>query len=141
EAHQMGIDVIRPVINRSFAYFTVENDRQKNKGFLAETGINYEPAKQNDVTRESGRVSDVFDYCLRVDIKRSSLETLILAGFFDSTYDNRASVLASLDQAYARAELFGDLHEGDLFKDELKMAPAYTNIEDFSLMQRLRDEK
>src|SRR5699024_3221723 len=76
-----------------------------------------------------------------VDIKRSSLETLILAGFFDSTYDNRASVLASLDQAYARAELFGDLHEGDLFKDELKMAPAYTNIEDFSLMQRLRDEK
>src|SRR5699024_8277959 len=28
-----------------------------------------------------------------------------------------------------------------LFKDELKMAPAYTNIEDFSLMQRLRDEK
>src|SRR5699024_3195420 len=40
-----------------------------------------------------------------------------------------------------RAELFGDLHEGDLFKDELKMAPAYTNIEDFSLMQRLRDEK
>src|SRR5699024_303313 len=70
-----------------------------------------------------------------------SFETLILAGFFDSTYGNRASVLASLDQAYARAELFGDLHEGDLFKDELKMAPAYTNIEDLSLMQRLRDEK
>src|SRR5690625_2146219 len=141
EANQMGIDVLRPDINRSFAYFTVENESQIRLGFLAVKGIGYETAKQIVDKRASGRFSDVFDFCLRVDIKRSSLETLILAGFFDSTYDNRASVLASLDQAYARAELFGDLHEGDLFKDELKMAPAYTNIEDFSLMQRLRDEK
>src|SRR5699024_6710520 len=104
-------------------------------GFLAVKGIGYETAKKIVDKRASGRFSDVFDFCLRVDIKRSSLETRILDGFFDNTYDNRASVLASIDQAYAWAALFGVL------KDELKMAPAYTNIEDFSLMQRLRDEK
>src|SRR5699024_9651564 len=141
EANQMGIDILRPDINRSIAYFTVENESQIRLGFLPVKGIGYETAKQIVDKSASGRLSDVLEFCLRVVIKRISLETLILAGFFDSTYDNRSSVLASLDQAYARAELFGDLHEGDLFKDELKMAPAYTNIEDFSLMQRLRDEK
>src|SRR5699024_9889931 len=119
EANQMGIDVLRPDINRSFAYFTVENESQIRVGFLAGKCIGYETVKQIVDKRAFGRDSDVFDFCLRVEIRRSSLETLILAGFFDYTYDKRASLLAALDQAYDRAELFGDLHEGDLFKDEL----------------------
>src|SRR5699024_2289978 len=46
EANQMGIDVLRPDINRSFAYFTVENESQIRLGFLAVKGIGYETAKQ-----------------------------------------------------------------------------------------------
>src|SRR5699024_1812931 len=46
EANQMGIDVLRPDINRCFAYFTDENKSQIRLGFLAVKGIGYETAKQ-----------------------------------------------------------------------------------------------
>lgn len=141
EAKEIGIDVLPPDVNRSFAYFSVEGKSQVRIGFLAVKGIGYDTAKQIVEKRSSSAFTDVFDFCLRVTMKRSHLETLILAGLFDITNNNRASLLASLDQAYARAELFGDMRDGDLFAGENKMAPAYTNMEDFSLMQKLNDEK
>ena len=73
-------------------------------------------------------------------IKRNNLETLILAGAFDETHRNRASLLASLDQAYERAELFGDI-SGDLFNDDLQMEAVYTKMDDFGIIQKLSDEK
>src|SRR5699024_11912192 len=82
EANQMGIDVLRPDINRSFAYFTVENESQIRLGFLAVKGIGYETAKKIVDKRELDRFSDVFDFCLRVDIKSSSFVRILLSVFF-----------------------------------------------------------
>src|SRR5699024_12546205 len=54
---------------------------------------------------------------------------------------NRASLLASLDQALERAELFGDMDgQGMLFND-ISMRPAYVKINDFTTIQKLTDEK
>lgn len=109
---------------------------------MAIKGIGYETVKTIIDARKNKPFIDLFDFCLRVSIKRNALETLILAGAFDETYDNRASLLASIDQALDRAELFGGEHgQSNLFQEELNMKPAYVEIADFTPIQKLRDEK
>lgn len=141
EANELGIEILPPSINKSHAYFTVEHGSIRF-GLMAIKGIGYETVKEIIAERKKALFTDLFDFCLRVSIKRNALETLVLAGTFDETYDNRASLLASIDQALARAELFGDLHgQTNLFGKQMKMKPAYIKMDDFSQVQRLRDEK
>lgn len=141
EANELGIEILPPSINKSHGYFTVEHSNIRF-GLMAIKGIGYETVKEIIDERKKAPFTDLFDFCLRVSIKRNALETLILAGTFDETYDNRASLLASIDQALDRAELFGDLHgQTNLFGKQIKMKPAYTEMDDFSQVQRLRDEK
>lgn len=141
EINELGINLMPPSINKSYAYFTVENNNIRT-GLMAIKGIGYEAVKAIIEHRKNKKYKNLFDFCLRVKIKRSSLETLILAGAFDETNSNRASLLASIDQAYLRAELFGDMQgQGDLFEHDLKMKPTYTEMQDFSDMQKLKDEK
>lgn len=139
EANELGIEILPPSINRSYAYFTVE-DNNIRIGLMAIKGIGYETVKTIIEARKNKPFKDLFDFCLRVSIKRNALETLILAGTFDETYNNRASLLASIDQALDRAELFGG-SQSNLFQDELNMRPAYVEIADFTPIQKLRDEK
>src|SRR5699024_8537094 len=105
---------------------------------MAIKGIGYETVHHIVEERKNGPFQDLFDFCIRVkNIKRNALETLVLAGAFDETYSNRASLLASIDQAIDRAELFGDASgQGELFSNAIRMRPAYTEIEDFSKMQK-----
>src|SRR5699024_12176124 len=58
-------------------------------------------------------------------------------------YSNRASLLASIDQAESNAELFGDFVGVDdsLFNYSIKLKPSYIEKEDFTLLQKLADEK
>lgn len=139
EANDLGIEILPPSINHSYAYFTVEG-KHIRVGLMAIKGIGYETVKTIIDARKNKPFRDLFDFCLRVSIKRNALETLILAGAFDETYDNRASLLASIDQALDRAELFGGA-QSNLFQDELNMRPAYVEIADFTPIQKLRDEK
>ena len=141
EANELGIEILPPSINKSNAYFTVENGNIR-MGLMAIKGIGYETVKEIINARKKDSFSDLFDFCLRVSIKRNSLETLILAGTFDETYSNRASLLASIEQALQRSELFGDWNgQASLFSEKMKMKPAYIEMDDFSRIQRLSDEK
>ena len=141
EANELNIDVLPPSINKSFAYYQVEG-KDIRIGFMAIKGIGYETAKEMMAVRKERAFTDLFDFCIRMpNIKRHTIETLILAGAFDETYENRASLLASIDQALERAELFGGMNgQGSLFKG-MSMQPAYIGIDDFSAMQKLTDEK
>lgn len=140
EANELGIQMLPPSLNRSFAYFRVE-DSHIRTGLMAIKGVGYETIRQIvDTRRAGGAFANLFDFCLRMKkFKRKTIETLILAGVFDETYDNRASLLASIDQAMDYAELFGDQHE--LFPPEIEMKPNYVEIEDFTKIKRLQDEK
>lgn len=142
EANEQGIRILPPSINKSYAYFTVE-ENDIRIGLMAIKGIGYETVREIVTVRKERPYRDLFDFSLRTSgIKRNVLETLILAGTFDDTYDNRATLLASIDQAIARAELFGDLNgQGQLFTDEISMKPAYTEVEDFTRIEKLADEK
>lgn len=141
EANENGIEILPPSINKSYGAFTVENGNIRI-GFMAIKGIGYETVKEIVRARKEKKYSDLFDFCLRASIKRNVLETLILAGAFDETYSNRASLLDSIDQAIARKELFGDMSgQENLFSNQLNMKPSYIKIDDFSRMKKLQDEK
>jgi len=141
EANENGIEILPPSINKSYGIFTVEKGNIRI-GFMAIKGIGYETVKEIIRVRKEKQYTDLFDFCLRASIKRNVLETLILAGAFDETYTNRASLLASIDQAIARKELFGDMNgQENLFSGQLNMKPNYIQMEDFSQMKKLQDEK
>jgi DNA polymerase-3 subunit alpha len=75
-------------------------------------------------------------------INRQALELLILVGAFDDTYGNRASLLASIDQAIEQGELFREFNDQtSLFHDKIELEATYFEMEDLSLMTRLADEK
>ena len=142
EANELHITILPPSINHSLAYYTVEGQHIRI-GLMAIKGIGYETVKEIIATRKHGEYKDLFDFCIRTNhVKRSALETLILVGAFDETYSNRASLLASIDQALDHAELFSEMKsQGTLFAEKMNMHPSYIEMDDFTTIQKLADEK
>lgn len=141
EASFFNINILPPSINQSQAYYQVEGNDIRI-GLMAIKGIGYDTVQKILEARKERKFTDLFDFCVRVhDMKRNVLETLVLAGTFDDTYANRASLLASIDQALERAVLFGGMSkQSSLFK-HLSLKPEYTKIEDFTTIEKLNDEK
>lgn len=138
EAKEANIAVLPPSINDSFPYFSVEAGNIR-MGLLAIKGIGYETAKEIMEARKNGKFRDLFDFIQRTkNVKRNVIETLILAGCFDDLYQNRASLLASIDKAYERTELFG---QNSLFAEKMEMRADYIVIDDFTTMEKLQKEK
>ncbi|SFD60624.1 DNA polymerase-3 subunit alpha [Lentibacillus persicus] len=139
-----GLTLAPPSINKSFGKYSVEN-RQIRIGFMSIKGIGNQVINEIIEERKNGVFKSLFDFCLRVSlnvINRRTLETLIMAGTFDELYDNRASLLASIDQALEQGELFKEFNnQSSLFQDKLELEENYVAIEDFSLMKKLSDEK
>jgi len=144
EAKEMQLDVLPPSINKSFGRYTVENN-QVRMGLLSIKGIGQQIAREILAVRKEGRFMSLFDFCSRISLKivnRKSMELLIMAGAFDETYENRASLLASVEQAINQGELFGGVNnEPSLLPNKYGIEEVYTEIEDFTQMKKLTDEK
>ncbi|HRK70933.1 MAG TPA: DNA polymerase III subunit alpha [Micropepsaceae bacterium] len=111
EASRLGIKVLPPDVNRSFAVFAVEADAQGNPA------IRYALSAVRNVGRQAmehlaavrakgGRFTSLFDFARRIDpkfVNKRALESLAAAGAFDSINPNRAQVLASADLMLANA--------------------------------------
>src|SRR5699024_2898897 len=142
ELKASGLSLAPPSINKSFGKYTVEN-QQIRMGFQSIKGIGHQAIKEIIRVRQGGRFSRWFDFGLRVSlsvINRKTLETLVMAGAFDEVYGNRASLLASIDQALEQGELFKEFSgQSSLFQDKLDLEENYVAIEDFSLMKKLAD--
>jgi len=141
EAKEDGLNLLPLSINKSYGYFTVEKG-QIRIGLMMIKGLGYESVNQIVETRKNAYFTDLFDFCLRTNLKRSVIETLIIVGALDTIYENRASLLASIDKALEFKELFGGENgQTNLFQDELKLTPEYIEMEDFPLTKKLQDEK
>ncbi len=127
ECKQLGIPVLRPDINKSFARFTVHQDTIvfglaaiKNVG---ESAVGY-------ITKErekGGAYKDFFDFCERVtgeEVNKKCVESLIKAGAFDSLGKNRNTLLASFEniiesiQQDRRKSLSGQVNMFELPNDK-----------------------
>jgi DNA polymerase III subunit alpha len=145
EAKELGINILPPSINHSYATFTVENKQSIRIALSVVKGIGKQVIDAILTARKNQPFRSLFDFCHRVPlhvINRSVIENLILAGAFDETHSNRASLLASIDQALEQGELFGGMDgQESLFGEDFLGEYTYTEIEPFPPLKQLALEK
>ncbi|MFD1851912.1 DNA polymerase III subunit alpha [Oceanobacillus bengalensis] len=144
EIKETNIALLAPSINKSFGNYSVENN-QIRMGLRQIKGMGNQAITEIIHARKDRRFKNLFDFCMRVDRKlvgRNTIENLVMVGAFDETYTNRASLLASIDQAIDQAELFKEFNDqSSLFTDQIELEAEYVKIEDFTVMKKLADEK
>lgn len=141
EIRQKGITLLPPSLNDSFGAFRVEEDGIRI-GLLALPGINTQTVYAVLKERKKGNFKGLFDFCIRMPkkiLQRKMLETLIFTGTFDKLHSNRKSLIASIDEAMEKRELFGE--QLSFMAEELGMEESYIEMDDFPVLQKLKDEK
>jgi DNA polymerase-3 subunit alpha len=102
DCRKMGIDVLPPDVNESDVDFVVST-KGLRFGLSAIKNVGTGAVEQIVKARtENGRFQDIFDFCARVDLRavnKKTIESLILAGAFDSLHDNRAQLFLSVERA------------------------------------------
>ena len=103
EGAALGISVLPPDVNHSFAQFTVENKKSIRYGLLAVKNIGAGAIESMIKARkEGGLFTSIFDFCRRIDLRlnnRKVLESLIKSGAFDAFKSRRAQLMAVLERA------------------------------------------
>ncbi len=103
ESGAMGIKILPPDANSSFAQFTVADDQTIRYGLLAVKNIGAGAIESIVAERKAGGVfKSVFDFCRRVDMRlnnRKVLESLVKSGAFDSLGSRRSQLMAIVERA------------------------------------------
>ena len=101
ECRSHNIPVLPPDINESFKEFTV-SDQKIRFGLVAVKNVGEGAIDAIVDSRKEGRFASLYDFCERVELRKVNkrvIEGLIRCGAFDSTGDNRSSMMASLEEA------------------------------------------
>lgn len=142
EARDMNVQVKAPSINRSHA-LSQDDSGVIRMGLTAVKGVGYQAAQAIIQEREKEPFRNLNDFCLRVDgkiVTRKVIEALILSGAFDDLHQNRASVLASIEQALEQGELFKEFQDQPgFFGNEMEMEMVH--VDPFPPLKRLSMEK
>ncbi|UCD22081.1 MAG: DNA polymerase III subunit alpha [Chloroflexota bacterium] len=111
ECRRMGIEVLPPDINRSYASFAIEKDDGNNPairfGLAAIKNVGFTPVENILSGRNSeGDFQSIEDFCYRTDLRninKKVLESLIKAGALDSL-GSRKTLLESLNKTMSLAQ-------------------------------------
>ena len=120
DALKMGLTFEAPNINRGGHRFEPISDKQIRYGLGAVKGTGQQAIEAIVAARQQGGgFTSLYDFCVRVDrskLNKRAIEALIKAGAFDSLQLNRASLIASVDQAidFANAHI-ANANQGGLF--------------------------
>lgn len=150
ECKQCGIRIIPPNINESEYAFTVNDNDEIIYGLGAIKGVG-EAAIEHIVQVRSQRPFRHFmDFCERIDLRkvnRRALEPLIKAGAFDCLGQDRAHLIASIENALKRSEQLAKNNlqgQADLFQsfhEELDIPAGDIPFKPWTEEQRLQGEK
>jgi DNA polymerase-3 subunit alpha len=103
ECGALGISILPPDVNHSFAQFTVEKNNAIRYGMLAVKNIGAGAIESMVHARtEGGTFTSIFDFCRRIDLRlnnRKVVESLIKSGAFDAFNGRRAPMMAVLEKA------------------------------------------
>jgi len=118
ECRRMGIEVAPPDVNESGAHFTVVEEKIRF-GLAAVKGVGEKAVEAIIAARERrGRFESLFEFCEQVDLQhvnKSTVESLIKCGAFDSTGARRSQLAAVLEKALAAgAEAQSDSRKGQM---------------------------
>jgi DNA polymerase-3 subunit alpha len=172
EVRANGIEVLRPDVNLSQHDFSVVTEEFKTKkgvqqkkvirfGLSAVKGVGEGAVESIIAARDKeGAFKDVFDFCMRIDLKRVNkkvLEALVKSGAFDSLHpqSNRAAMLAAVEPAVDEAQKAArerDSGQTSLFGLMMAASPSaampsptahlkYAEIDDWAPKERLGFEK
>ncbi len=155
ECGDMKLEMLSPHINSCVYQFSVKDDETIYYGLGAIKGVG-EGAIENIVLErnENGPYKNLFDFCQRIDLRKSNrrtLEALIRAGALDDLGVNRATMIASISTATQLAEKQArdqDSGQNDLFggmsdtpAESTSQALHYVEVPDWSDDERLSGEK
>lgn len=158
ECRRMGIDVLRPDVNRSDLDFTIESQPDGKRairfGMASIKGVGEGPVHAIVNARNDGGIfTSIEDFCRRVDLRivnRRALEALMKVGAFED-FGNRAQLLQLIDRMLGmsnsshRAEeagqmsLFGMIDGGSTAV--MDTIGALPKLEEVSLKEKLVWEK
>ena len=153
DCKQQGIEVLPPDINESEVDFTVSGDNEIRFGLAAVKNVGIGAIENILEVRKEKPFVSLTDFCSRVDLRTSNkkvIESLIKAGAFDSIHENRAQLLASMDdaivegQAVQRDRIKGQISMLSFFDDEEKeqhFQDKFIEVPDFSFKEKLEQEK
>ena len=150
ECRKLDIKVHAPDINNSGINFEPLNDKEISFGLNAVKNVGVKALEQFiQVRNKHGKFQSIFDFISKVDqrlVNKKVLESLILAGAFDSLNENRAQLFEAVDLAINygnqvdkqtnknQINLFGD-------QEELVKVPDLPIIEDWDNQEKLSKEK
>ena len=151
DALKMGITFEAPDINRGDYRFEPTSNSAVRYGLGAVKGTGEQAIAAIVAARaEGGMFTSLYDFCVRVErtkINKRTVEALIKAGAFDNLQLNRASLLASVDQAFEFALATEvNANQGGLFDMSDSHAastqePALVEAVPFGIKARLVHEK
>ena len=151
DALKMGITFEAPDINRGDYRFEPTSNSAVRYGLGAVKGTGEQAIAAIVAARgEGGLFTSLYDFCVRVErtkINKRTVEALIKAGAFDNLQLNRASLLASVDQAFEFALATEvNANQGGLFDMSDSHAastqePALVEAVPFGIKARLVHEK
>ena len=156
ECRDMGIDVLPPHVNESFAQFAViydDNDKEKKHPRIR-FGLNAIKNVGHTVThdivkarKKGGRYRDLSDFCERVttkDLNKRALDALAKVGAFD-TFGTRAQIIGAMDDIlhFIKNTHHKEQAQGTLFDTTMLSRATITlpDIPEASKKQRLCWEK
>lgn len=126
EAKSIGIDILKPCVNRSNKKYTVEKEgiryplsAIRNVGVVSVDAI---------LKNRTTPYTDIFDFLSRTkesSMNRKVLESLIDAGCFDSFGYNHQTLIHNLDSIETYADLIKDLDPEYVLKPEIEMMEEY----------------
>ena len=150
ECRKLDIKVHAPDINNSGINFEPLNDKEISFGLNAVKNVGVKALEQFiEVRNKHGKFQSIFDFISKVDqrlVNKKVLESLILAGAFDSLNENRAQLFEAVDLVINygnqvdkqtnknQINLFGD-------QEELVKVPDLPIIEDWDNQEKLSKEK
>jgi DNA polymerase-3 subunit alpha len=150
ECRKLGIDVLAPDVNESGVNFVVM-PKGIRFGLSAIKNVGVGAVEQIVKARsEKGRFKDIFDFCVRVDLRlanKKTLEGLIQAGAFDSLHSNRAQLFGNVESAISYGQdmqeqiIKGQSNLFDLGGAKLFHRPMLRTVADWIEIEKLSREK
>ncbi len=117
EANKMGIEILSPDVNESFAKFTMISENSIRFGLSAVKNVGRGAIDSIiSVRNKYGRFNSLYEFCEYTDsrlVNRKVIESLIKCGAFDSLDLFRSQLMVSLQKAMEQAQGFQkDRHMG-----------------------------
>ncbi|MFA9457156.1 DNA polymerase III subunit alpha [Halalkalibacter sp. AB-rgal2] len=143
ESREKGLDIRPPSLLKSEWLFSIE-EQSIRFGLLPISHIGVQAAKEIMTIRNKKKINDLFQLTIELypSLSKKALESLIKAGALDYMDEDRAVLLASVDDSIEFAQNVKEFQEETegLFTLDME-APLYQQVEPFTEHERLEFEK